>query len=64
MSQCGPTSFAGENTQLPAGASNRSTVDVPAGATRVEARLWYRLNPFARDGDPASTLLHEIAEDL
>lgn len=54
----------GENTQLPAGATHRSEVDVPEGATRVESRLWYRLNPFSLDDDPASTLLFERAEDL
>lgn len=54
----------GENTQLPAGATHRSEVPIEEGAVRVESRLWYRLNPFALDDDPASTLLFERAEDL
>lgn len=54
----------GENTQLPAGATHRAEVVIPPGSKRVESRLWYRLNPFATDDDPASTLLHERAEDL
>lgn len=54
----------GENTQLPSGATHRSDVSIPAGSKRVEARLWYRLNPYAVDGDAASSLLHERAEDL
>lgn len=54
----------GENTQLPAGATHRAEVELPEGASRVEARLWYRLNPFALDDDPASTLLFELAKDL
>ncbi len=49
----------GENTQLPAGATKTLRVPVPAGAARAEVRLWYRLNPYASDTDPASTLLVE-----
>jgi hypothetical protein len=49
----------GENTQLPSGARKEVRVTVPENAEKVEARLWYRLNPFARDEDAASTLLFE-----
>jgi len=49
----------GENTQLPAGESKTVRIAIQAGAKRAEARLWYRLNPFAVDGDAASTLLFE-----
>ncbi|MFG0318221.1 MAG: multiheme c-type cytochrome [Planctomycetota bacterium JB042] len=52
------------NTQLPADARHESRVDVPADAVRAEARLWYRLNPYATDDDPASTLLFEREVDL
>ena len=54
----------GENTQLPAGATKTSRAPVPEGALRAEARLWYRLNPFATDDDPASTLLFERTLEL
>jgi hypothetical protein len=54
----------GENTQLPAGEHKTVTAPVPAGAVRAEARLWYRLNPFATDDQPASTLLYERAVEL
>ena len=48
---------AGEDTQLPAGETVEVSVPIPAGATAVQARLWYRLYPFATDAE--STLLFE-----
>jgi hypothetical protein len=54
----------GENTQLPAGEEQRFRVPIPAGATAVEARLWYRLTPFCGDEDPRSTLLEERRMEL
>lgn len=49
----------GENTQLPAGDRREVRVTLPEGTAKVGVRLWYRLNPFAVDGDAASTLLEE-----
>lgn len=49
----------GPNTQLPAGETWRGEVAIPAGASALQVQLWYRLNPFAVDGDEASTLLDE-----
>jgi len=49
----------GENTQLPASAEKILTAEIPAGAAKAQARVWYRLNPYATDDDPASTLLFE-----
>jgi hypothetical protein len=54
----------GENTQLPAGQSHVERVWIPKGKTRATVRLWYRLNPYAVDGDGASTLLFERPVDL
>lgn len=54
----------GENTQLPADQTHIDQVAIPAGARRAEARLWYRLNPYATDDDPASTLLFEEILEL
>ncbi|MBI5853111.1 MAG: hypothetical protein HZB39_19035 [Planctomycetes bacterium] len=49
----------GENTQLPAGERKELRVALPPGTVKVGVRLWYRLNPYAVDGDAASTLLAE-----
>lgn len=47
----------GPDTQLPADETKEVRVPVPAGATAVQARLWYRLYPYATDAE--STLLFE-----
>ncbi len=49
----------GENTQLLAGATKELRIPIPDGAASAELRVWYRLKPFAKDDDPASTLLEE-----
>jgi hypothetical protein len=54
----------GENTQLPAGAAIALRARIPEGAVRAQARLWYRLHPFATDDQPASTLLYERELEL
>ncbi|MCP3920182.1 MAG: hypothetical protein GY711_32045 [bacterium] len=54
----------GEDTQLAAGATHTERVPIPPDAVRAQARLWYRLNPFAVDGDAASTLLFERELEL
>ena len=54
----------GENTQLPAGETKRLRAKIPEGATRVEARLWYRRTPYVDDKDPRSILLEERRIDL
>ncbi len=59
-----PGNATAENTQLPAGQSKAIRVPIPAGATAVEARLWYRLTPFCDDADPRSTLLYERRVEL
>lgn len=59
MEPINPGNAPSENAQLPAGASKTVRVKIPADALRVEARLWYRLQPFAVDGDKYSTMLFE-----
>lgn len=59
-----PGNATGDNTQLPAGATKTVRVPIPADATSVEARLWYRLTPFVGDDDARSTLLHERRLEL
>ncbi|MBL8739279.1 MAG: hypothetical protein JNL12_22820 [Planctomycetes bacterium] len=59
-----PGNEVGENTQLPAQATKSVRVPIPADATAVEARLWYRLTPFVGDDDPRSTLLDEQRLEL
>lgn len=59
-----PGNAVSENTQLPAGQQKTLQVAIPAGATAVEARLWYRLTPFVLDDDQKSTLLFERRLDL
>lgn len=59
-----PGNASGENTQLPAGATKAVRVPIPADATAVEARLWYRLTPFVLDDDPKSTVLEERRLEL
>lgn len=59
-----PGNASAENTQLPAGASKELRVPIPADATAVEARLWYRLTPFVGDDDKKSTLLEERRLEL
>jgi hypothetical protein len=59
-----PASASGENTQLPAGATKTVRIAIPAGASAVEARLWYRLTPFVLDDDARSTLLEERRVEL
>jgi len=54
----------GENTQLSVDARHESRVVIPDGALKAEARLWYRLNPYAADEDDASTLLFERSMEL
>lgn len=54
----------GPNTQLPAGESKTVAVEIPEGAVRAEARLWYRLTPYIGDEDPKCTLLEERSLDL
>lgn len=49
----------GENTQLPAGQKKEVRVAVPAEATSVTVRMWYRLTPMCNDADSRSTLLDE-----
>ncbi|MFH0946900.1 MAG: multiheme c-type cytochrome [Planctomycetota bacterium] len=49
----------GPDTQLPAGETKTVRVDWPAGASKAQARLWYRLTPYVTDDDPRSTLLFE-----
>ncbi len=49
----------GEDTQLPAGDTVAVRIPIPIGAVKAETRLWYRLNPFAKDQDDASSLLFE-----
>jgi hypothetical protein len=34
-------------------------VPVPEGITSAQVRVWYRLQPYAVDGDEYSTLLFE-----
>jgi hypothetical protein len=50
---------ADQNTQLPAGAEHSVDVDIPPGTRRIDTQVWYRLNPYAKDGDEDSTLLFE-----
>lgn len=64
MEPINPGNQPGENTQLPAGATKAIRVPIPADATAVEARLWYRLTPFCGDDDPRSTLLEERKVEL
>jgi hypothetical protein len=64
MEPINPGNAAGENTQLPAGATKAVRVPVPPDAVAVEARLWYRLTPFVLDDDPRSTLLEERRLEL
>ena len=52
---------AGEDTQLPASETVEVAVPVPAGATAVQARLWYRLYPFATDAESTLLFEHEVA---
>lgn len=59
MAPVNPGGASGENTQLPAAASKAVRAAIPAGATAVEVRLWYRLTPFVLDDSPQSTLLDE-----
>lgn len=59
-----PGNATAENTQLPAGQRKELRVAIPAGASAVEARLWYRLTPFVGDDDPRSTLLEERKVEL
>lgn len=59
-----PGNASAENTQLPAGATKEVRVKIPADATAVEARLWYRLTPFVGDDDKKSTLLEERRVEL
>jgi len=59
-----PDSKPFENTQLPSGARKAVRVPIPADATAVEARMWYRLTPFCGDDDPRSTLLFERRIEL
>lgn len=54
----------GEDTQLPAGAEKTVAVVIPDDAAKAHVRLWYRLNPYAKDGDAASTLLDETEVTL
>ena len=54
-----PGNAPSENAQLPAGATKEVRVPIPSDVTKVEARLWYRLQPFAQDGDKYSTLLED-----
>jgi hypothetical protein len=60
----GPGTVTGEDTQLPAGKTKAVRLAIPAGATAIEARLWYRLTPFCDDASPLSTLLEERRLDL
>ena len=59
MEPVNPGNAPSENAQLPAGQTKTVRVPIPAEALAVEARLWYRLQPFAVDGDAYSTLLVE-----
>ena len=59
MEPVNPGNAPSENAQLPAGATKAVRVPIPAGTTAIETRLWYRLQPFAVDGDKYSTLLDE-----
>lgn len=59
MEPINPGNAPSENTQLPAGQTKAVRVPIPAEATGVEARLWFRLTPFCGDDDPKSTLLEE-----
>lgn len=54
----------GESTQLEAGKTHVLEREIPEGAVRAEARLWYRLNPFAVDEDDASSMLYERKVEL
>ena len=55
---------AGDDTQLPSGARKAVRVAIPGSAVRAKVRLWYRLQPFIGDDDPASTLLEEREVEL
>lgn len=64
MEPINPGNAPGENTQLPAGATKTVRVTIPEDVLRVETRMWYRLQPFAVDGDRYSTLLYEKALEV
>jgi len=59
MEPINPGNAPAENTQLPAGGTKSVRVPIPAATVRAETRLWYRLQPFAVDGDKYSTILEE-----
>lgn len=64
MEPINPGNAPGENTQLPAGETKAVRVPIPEGTSRIEVRLWYRLQPFAVDGDKYSTVLEETTVEV
>lgn len=53
-------SEGGRDDTLPADEEWTATVAAPADAVAAQARLWYRLMPYAKDGDRYSSMLFEL----